>query len=99
MDGYFKMENEMNKLLDKSLDTIGNITDDINDKYQTHLRKKAIKKVDEKLLLHNIKIEDISSDDYETMISEAISEIKADYATNTAKVALSALGLDMVFGW
>ena len=93
------MNKQKDNLLDKSLETISNITDGIGDKYQTHLRQKAIKKVDEKLLLHNIKIEDLSSDDYETMISDAISEIKEDYATKTAQVALGALGLNILFGF
>ena len=79
-------------------DKAENIITDLSNKYDKHLRKQAIKKVDEKLLLHNLKIEDISEDDYEAMVSEAIIEIKKEYATNTAKVGLSLLGLDLFFG-
>ena len=87
-----------NNLLDKSLSKISNITENITSKYDNHLKEKAIKKVDEKLLLHKLKVEDIEQDDYVAMISDAISEIKEDYATKTAQIALGALGLDVLFG-
>ena len=88
-----------NNLLDKSLNKLGNITENITSKYDKHLKEKAIKKVDEKLLLHKLKVNDIEQDDYEVMISDAISEIKEDYATKTAQIALGALGLDILFGF
>ena len=87
-----------NNLIDKSINTISDISNSISSKYDNHLKEKAIKKVDEKLLLHKLKVEDIEQDDYEAMISDAISEIKKDYATKTAQIALGALGLDILFG-
>ena len=84
----------MENLKDKSLEILSNITN----KYDTHIKKKAIKNVDEKLLLHSLKVEDIESDDYETMISDEMCKIKQEYATNAAKVGLSLLGLDLLLG-
>jgi len=80
------------------LDKCKDIPQKISNKYEEHLRKRAIKKVDEKILLHNLKIEDIEIDDYEAMITEAISEIKKEYAFKTTQVALSILGLDLLLG-
>jgi len=84
----------MKQLKDKSIE----IFTDITDKYDTHIKKKAIKNVGEKLLLHSLKVEDIESDDYETMISDEMCKIKQEYAANAAKVGLSLLGLDLLLG-
>ena len=83
----------MENLKDKSIE----IFTDITDKYDTYIKMKAIKQVDEKLLLHSLKVEDIASDDYEAMIDSEMSKIKEEYASNTAKVGLSLLGLDLLF--
>ena len=79
-------------------DKAENLFTSIGNKYDKHIKKQAIKKVDEKLILHNLKLEDIDEDDYETMVNEAMTEIKKEYATNTAKVGLSLLGIDLLFG-
>ena len=76
-----------------------NILTDIGDKYDNHLKEKAIKIVDEKLLLNKLKVEDIDEDDYEAMVSDAISQIKENYATKVAQGAMTVLGFDLLFGW
>ena len=76
-----------------------NVLTNISNKYDKHLKEKAIKIVDEKLVLHNLKVEDIAKDDYEAMISDAISQLKENYATKVAQGAMAALGFDLLFGW
>ena len=73
------------------------IKDSINlvgDKYNNYLRKKAIIKVNEKLLLHKLKKEEIEEEEYETMVYEEILIIKKEHAQNTVKGLLIAIGLD-----
>jgi len=94
-----KQMDEINEMLDKSIDTITNITDQIGQKYEIYLREKAIEKVEQKLNKMNIKIEDVSDEDYEVMINDEVNNLKKEYATNVAKVALGVLGFDMIFGW
>lgn len=85
----------MNKdnFFDKSIDTIKGI----GDKYDEHIKNKAIKIVDENITSNNLEIEDIEQDDYEAMVSEEMTKIKENYSSNAAKVALGALGLDLLF--
>ncbi len=81
--------------IDKSIDTINGI----GNKYDEHIKEKAIKEVDRTLSLHNLNAEDIEEDDYEAMVSEEISKIKENYSSNIAKVGFSLLGLDLLLGW
>jgi len=85
-------------MLNKTIETSSNVFDTISTKYEEHIRIKAIEKVNEKLILHKLHIDDISTEDYEVMVSEEVSEIKKEYALNTAKIALGMFGLDMIFG-
>ncbi len=87
-----------NNFIDKSLDTISELSDSITGKYDEHIKKKALKQVDEMIKSQGLDIEDIEEDDYEAMVSEAMLEIKEEYASNTAKVGFSLLGLDLLFG-
>ena len=77
--------------------TLKNIKKGINsvgDKYEKYLRKKAIIKVDEKLLLHKLKKDEITDEEYEAMIYEETLIIKKEHAQNTVKGLLIAIGLD-----
>lgn len=85
---------DKNNFFDKSIDTIKSI----GDKYDDHIKKKAIKNVDKNLMLHDLTVDDIETDDYEAMVSEEMSKIKENYSSNVTKVALGALGLDLLFG-
>ncbi len=86
-------------ILNSPIETIGNMKSDISSKYDNHIKEKAIKKVDELLQLHKLKAEDIEPDDYEAMVSDAISEIKKGYVSKAATVGFSLLGLDLLLGW
>jgi hypothetical protein len=86
-------------MLNTSVDAIKNLPNQVLSKYETFIRQKAIKKVDEKLTLHKLTPDDISKEDYEAMVSEAIKDIKEDYATKAAQGALALLGLDLLTGW
>ena len=90
----------MNKdnFLDKTINSITDIGDNVLSRYDNHIKEKAIKIVDENITSLNLNVEDIESDDYEAMVSEEVSKIKEQYASNTAKVGLSLLGLDLLFG-
>ena len=81
--------------IDKSIDSIKGI----GDKYDNHIKAKAIKNVDENLLAHSLCIDDIEEEDYEAMVSEEMSKIKENYSSNIAKVGFSLLGLDLLLGW
>ena len=84
--------------LDKSLDYISNFSNRATDKYDNHIKQKAIKEVDNRLKEKNLIVDDINRDDYEAMVSEVITEIKKDYSSSVAKVGFSLLGLDLIFG-
>ncbi|RLA84288.1 MAG: hypothetical protein DRG78_01885 [Epsilonproteobacteria bacterium] len=88
-----------NNFVDKSIETISDIGSGISSKYENHLKEKAIKIVDEKLLLNSLKIEDLEDDDYEAMVSDAISQLKENYATKVAQGTMAVLGFDLLFGW
>jgi len=70
----------------------------VTDKYDLHIRKRAIEEVAKKLKAANLSPSDIDADDYEAMVSEVITEIKKDYSSSVAKVGFSLLGLDLIFG-
>jgi hypothetical protein len=50
-------------------------------------------------MLNKITKEELSKEDYETLVEEAIKEVKEDYATKIAGIAVSALGLDLFFSF
>ena len=87
-----------NNFIDKSLNTISEFGNSVTSKYDEHIKNKAIKQVDEMIVAQGLNIDDISKDDYEAMVNEAMIEIKEEYASNTTKVALAALGLDLFLG-
>ena len=84
--------------IDKSLNTLSEFSNSVTSKYDEHIKNKAIKQVDEMIVAQGLNIDDIEQDDYEAMVNEAMIEIKEEYASNTTKVALAALGLDIFLG-
>lgn len=84
--------------IDRSIETVSELGDTVTSKYDKHIKKKAIKKVDEKISALGLSIDDIEADDYEAMVSEAMSEIKEQYSSNTTKVVLGLFGLDLLLG-
>ena len=87
-----------NDFLDKTLNTIAELNNSISTKYNSHIKIKAIRKVNEQIKVSGLNIDDIEKDDYEIMVYEVITEIKEEYSSKTAKVGLSLLGLDLLLG-
>ena len=86
------------KLLDDAITTIKNGMNSVGDKYDEHIREKAIEEVNEKIKEKNLSIDQIEQDDYEAMISDLSKDIKEDYAKKTAQGLLAFIGLDMLLG-
>lgn len=86
------------KLLDDAITSIKNGMNNIGDKYDEHIREKAIEKVNEKIKEKNLSIDQIEQDDYEAMISDLSKDIKEDYAKKTSQGLLAFIGLDMLLG-
>ena len=85
-------------ILEKTTATVKSTSKNITDRYDLHIRKKAIKEVAKKLKAANLSPSAIGKDEYETMLCDAQKDIKSDYAKKTAQVGLSLLGLDLLFG-
>lgn len=85
-------------LLENTTSTIKSTATTLTDKYNLHVRKKALKQVSDRLKEKNLSPSDIEPDDYEAMVSDAIKDINANYSKKTAQVGLSLLGLDLIFG-
>lgn len=85
-------------LLNNAIESIKNGIDKVDNTYESHIREKAIKEVNEKIKEKNIDIEQIANDDYEAMISDLSKDIKADYAKKAAQGLLAFVGLDMLLG-
>jgi hypothetical protein len=86
----------MSDIVKNTYKTISKTSKEISYKYEEFLRKRAIQKVDKKIISKGLRVEDIEIDDYETLIEEEVKEIKREYATNSAKIALAALGIDFL---
>ncbi len=85
-------------ILNSAIESIKNGIDKVDNTYESHIREKAIKEVNEKIKEKNIDIEQIANDDYEAMISDLSKDIKADYAKKAAQGLLAFTGLDMLLG-
>ena len=89
---------EFEKMIDTTIKTIKDVPSDISDKYESHIREKAIEEVNKKIEEKGLKVEQIENDDYEAMISDLSKDIKIDYAKKTAQGLLAFIGLDMLLG-
>ena len=67
-------------------------------KYDNHIKEKAVEEVNKKLDDKNINIEQIEQDDYEAMVSDLSKDIREDYAKKTSQGLLALIGLDMLLG-
>jgi hypothetical protein len=85
-------------ILNSAIESIKSGIDKVDNTYESHIREKAIKEVNEKIKEKNIDIEQIAQDDYEAMISDLSKDIKADYAKKAAQGLLTFIGLDMLLG-
>ena len=87
-----------NKLY-QAIESIKNGIDTIGDKYDSHIREKAVEEVNKKIEEKGLSIEQIEDDDYEAMISDLSKDIKEDYAKKASQGLLAFIGLDMLMGW
>ena len=85
-------------ILNSAIESIKSGIDKVDNTYESHIREKAIKEVNEKIEEKNIDIEQIANDDYEAMISDLSKDIKADYAKKAAQGLFAFIGLDMLLG-
>ena len=85
-------------ILNSAIESIKSGIDKVDNTYESHIREKAIKEVNEKIKEKNIDIEQIAQDDYEAMISDLSKDIKADYAKKAAQGLLTFIGLDILLG-
>ena len=68
----------------------------VKDKYKIKIREKATKRVKEKIIKHNKKIEDYSDDEMEAMIAEAESGLNEDVRTGILTALLLAAGIEIM---
>ncbi len=87
------------KLLDDAIKSIKDGANTVSNKYEEHIREKAIEKVNAKITEKGLNVEQIESDDYEAMISDLSKDIKEDYAKKASQGLLAFIGLDMLIGF
>ncbi len=85
-------------ILNNAIESIKSGIDKVDNSYESHIREKAIKEVNEKIEEKGLNVEQILNDDYEAMISDLSKDIKADYAKKTAQSLFAFIGLDMLLG-
>jgi len=93
-----KREMMQNKL-DEAIKSIKKGLDTVEDKYDSHIREKAIEEVNKKIEEKGLNIEQIENDDYEAMISDLSKDIKENYAKKASGGLLAFIGFDFIFGW
>ena len=90
--------NPKNKL-DDAIESIKNGVSSVGDKYDNHIREKAVQQVNEKIKEKGLDVQQIEDDDYEAMISDLSKDIKEDYAKKASGGLLAFIGLDFLMGW
>lgn len=85
-------------ILNNAIESIKSGIDKVDNTYESHIREKAIKEVNEKIEEKGLNVEQILNDDYEAMISDLSKDIKVDYAKKTAQGLFAFIGLDMLLG-
>ena len=89
----------MQNKLDEAIKSIKKGLDTVEDKYDSHIREKAIEEVNKKIEKKGLNIELIENDDYEAMISDLSKDIKENYAKKASGGLLAFIGFDFIFGW
>lgn len=84
--------------LDEAIDAIKNGIDSVGDKYDSHIREKAVDLVNEKIQEKGLEIDQIEEDDYEAMVSDLSKDIREDYAKKASGGLLALIGLDFLLG-
>ena len=86
------------QLLNDAIDSIKNGIDTVGDKYDDHIKEKAVEQVNKKLDEKNLDIENIEENDYEAMVSDLSKDIREDYAKKASQGLLAVIGLDFLLG-
>lgn len=86
-------------LLNDAIKSIKNGTETISNKYEEHIREKAMEQVNAKIIEKGLDIEQIEQDDYEAMVSDLSKDIKEDYAKKTAQGLLGYISISIIFGF
>lgn len=85
-------------LLNESIDSIKKGIENVEDKYESHIRDKATKIVEDKLEDKGLNKDDIDQTDYEIMVADLSKDIKQDYTKKAGQGLLAFIGLDMLLG-
>lgn len=85
-------------ILDDTVNSIKNGIDTIGEKYDSHIREKAVELVNEKIKEKGLEIDQIEQDDYEAMVSDLSKDIREDYAKKASGGLLALIGLDFLLG-
>lgn len=80
-------------ILNSAIEGIKSGMNSVENKYDSHIREKAIEEVNKKIAEKGLEINQIENDDYESMISDLSKDIRADYAKKLLKVYLLLLVL------
>ena len=85
-------------ILNNAIASIKNGIDTVENKYNEHIKEKAVEEVNKKIDEKGLKIEQILDEDYEAMVSDLSKDIKNDYSKKAAQGLLAFIGLDMLLG-
>lgn len=88
----------LENFISKTTTTVKSTSKNINNKYDLHVRKKAVKQVAKILKIAGLSPSDIEIDEYEAMVNDACKDIKSNYTKKAAQVGLSLFGLDLLLG-
>ena len=85
-------------ILNSAIEGIKSGMNSVENKYDSHIREKAIEEVNKKIAEKGLEINQIENDDYEAMISDLSKDIRADYAKKAAQGLFAFIGIDMLLG-
>ena len=85
-------------LLEETIEQIKKGVETVSDKYDNHIREKAVEKVNKTIDDKGLKVDQIESDDYESMVSDLSKDIREDYSKKASQGLLAVIGLDFLLG-
>lgn len=88
----------MKDFIDNAVKKIEEGTNSISSSYEKHIRTKAIKEVENRLIEEKIDKEEVTEEDFEAMVNDASKGIKANYSKRTSQGLLAIIGLDFLLG-
>ncbi len=85
-------------ILNNAIEGIKSGINNIENKYDTHIREKAMEEVNKKIVEKGLDINQIENDDYESMISDLSKDIKGNYSKKATQSLLAFICIDMFLG-